>query len=129
LVEVFLDRADLSLGVVVMMGWVGVGEKAGLAIVMPVLVGVGVVVEVDPSMAVLVVVMCLLVVTGAMERAVLGVQCLADVMQVPSLMMLATEGEVSRDLSCGGRDSAGLLNMSADEGDEVIVTISLPPWC
>jgi hypothetical protein len=57
-----------------------------------------VVVEVEPSAAVLVVEMSLLAVTGAIERAVLGVQCLADVMEVASLVMLETEGEVSRDL-------------------------------
>ena len=75
----------------------------------------------------MVVEMSLLAVTGAMERVVLGVQCLADVMEVASLVMLATEGEVSRDLSCGERDSAGLLDMSAVDGVEVSVTISLPP--
>ena len=81
----------------------------------------------EPSMAVLMVMVCLLWVTGAMERAVLGVQCLADVKEVPSLVMLVTEGELSRVLSWGESDSAGLLDMSADEGEDVSVTISLPP--
>ena len=34
---------------------------------------------------------------------------------------------MSRDLSCGERDSAGLLDMSADDGEDVRVTISLTP--
>jgi hypothetical protein len=92
LVEVLLARADLSLGVVEMIGWVGGVVKAGLAMVLPVLLGVVVVVEVEPSTAVLVVETSLLAVTGAMERAVLGVQCLSDMMEVASLVMLATEG-------------------------------------
>jgi hypothetical protein len=102
--------------------------KAGLALVLLVLWVWGVA-EVEPSMAVLMVVVCLLWVTGAMERAVLGVQCLADVKEVPSLVMLVTEGEweLSRVPSWGESDSAGLLNMSAVEGEEVSVTISLPP--
>jgi 2-keto-4-pentenoate hydratase len=41
--------------------------------------------------------------------------------------MLATEGEVSRDLSCRGSDSAWLLDMLADEGEDVSVTIYLTP--
>ena len=68
-------------------------------------------------------------VTGAMLRAVLGVQCLELVMVVDSLVMLATEGEVNRDLSCGERESAGLLDRSCapgDDGEEVRVTISTP---
>ena len=100
-------------------------EKAGLAMMLLVL-GVWEVVEVEPSMSVLVVVVRLLVVTGAMERAVLGVQCLADMTEVTSLVMLITEGKVSRDLSCGERDNAGLLDMSAVDGEDVSMTISLP---
>ena len=60
---------------------------------------------------------------GAMERVVLGVLCLADVKEVPSLVMLVTEGELSRDLSWGERDNAGLLDMSACQRDYLS-----PPW-
>jgi hypothetical protein len=64
-----------------------------------------------------------------MLRAVLGVQCLELVMVVDSLVMLATEGEVNRDLSCGERESAGLLDRlcaPGDDGEDVRVTISTP---
>ena len=100
--------------------------KAGLALVLLVLRVLGIV-EVEPWTSVLVLAVCLLWVTGAMERAVLGVQCLAEVKEVPSLVMLVTEGELSRVLSWGESDSAGLLDMLADEGEDVSVTIYLTP--
>jgi hypothetical protein len=100
--------------------------KAGLALVLLVLRVLGIV-EVEPWTSVLVLAVCLLWVTVAMERAVLWVQCPADVTEVPSLVMLVTEGEVSRDLSWGESDNAGLLDMSAVDGEDVGVTISLPP--
>jgi hypothetical protein len=44
-----LDRADLSLGVVEEIGWVGGVEKAGLAMVLPVMLGGVMLVVVEPS--------------------------------------------------------------------------------
>jgi hypothetical protein len=126
-VEEVLVRADLSLGVVEEIGWVGGVVKAGLAMLLPVMLCEVVLEMVEPTVdvkvmgagllavtgamlrAVLVMGAGLLAVTGAMLRAVLGVQCLKLVMVVDSLVMFATEGEVNRVLSCWERESAGLL--------------------
>ena len=94
--------ADLSLGRVVVLGWVGVAVKCW---------------SLDPLAVVKVMVLSLLAVTGAMLLAVLGVQWRVLVMLGASLVMLCTDGVVdrvvtsNRFLSWGERESGGLLDM------------------
>jgi hypothetical protein len=91
-----LVRADLSMGIVEEIGWEGGVVKVGLAMVLPVvLLGVMGLEVLEPVADVKVMGASLLAVTGAMLRAVLGVQCLELVMVVASLVMLDTEGEVN----------------------------------
>ena len=111
--------ADLSLGRVVVLGWVGVAVKVGLVMVLLVLLLVVLGVEsLDPLVGVKVMVPSLLAVTGAMLLAVLGVHWRVLVMLGASLVMLCTDGVVyrvvtsNRFLSWGERESGGLLDMS-----------------